>query len=108
MGVAMAKVVILPALLERLHQVMIYEEELFAALKGQSREAVPGVPGAFLCRCSIPVPRPMDPETAEMHPFTVYVRPGQGDGEGTKRWEIYKVDGIENLETIEGDALPPV
>jgi|GEM_PF-5893715 hypothetical protein len=102
----MAKVVIHPDLLERLHQVMIYEEELFAALRGRPREAVPNLPGAFRCRCEIPVPRPMDPETAAMHPFTVYVRPAGPEGE--RRWEIYEVEGIENLETIEGDALPPI
>ena len=28
--------------------------------------------------------------------------------EGERRWEIYEVEGMENLETIEGDALPPI
>ena len=102
----MAKVVIVPELLDRLSQVLIYEDELFSALRGRPREAVPGIPGAFRCRCTIPVPRPMDPETAEMHPFTVYVRPT--GSEDARQWEIYKIEGIENLETIDGDALPPV
>jgi hypothetical protein len=102
----MAKVVISPDLLERLHEVMIFEEELYTALRGQPREAIPDTPGAFRCRCKIPVPRPMDPETAELHPFTVYVRPV--GTEADRHWEIYQVDGMENLEKIEGDALPPI
>lgn len=74
---------------DRLRAALVPEQDLLTIISRHDRTPVAGQPGAYHYRCPIPLPRPMDPETAEMHILDVYIRPGSAGG-----WEVYQVDGL--------------
>lgn len=86
---AQQKLTILPEVRKHLRQALVYEEDLWTLVKTAPREPLNEPAGAFLVKASLPVPRLMDPETAEMRVLEVQVRPSDGG------WEIFEVLGLD-------------
>ncbi len=80
---------IAPNVRDQLRQSLVPEQDLLNILSKQQRHPVPDEPNSFRYSCPIPLPRPMDPETAEMRVLDVFLRP---QSEGV--WEIYRVEGL--------------
>ncbi len=72
-----------------LKQALILEEDLLTLVRAAPREPLPDGDHAFKVRGALPVPRLMDPETAEMRLLEVYVRSVGSDG-----WEVFEVGGL--------------
>ena len=81
----------------QLQAALVREPDLLQLLEREEPEELDGLPGRYRCRCTLPVPRPMDPETAELRSLDIYLRrrPIPGDGDG---WEVYEVDGLQPVQ----------
>lgn len=80
---------IAPELKESLKQALILEGDLITLVRAAPREPLPEGESSFRVRGALPVPRLMDPETAEMRLLEIHVRALEpGD------LEIYAVDGL--------------
>ncbi|MCB1033586.1 MAG: hypothetical protein KDD47_07110 [Acidobacteria bacterium] len=77
---------------ESLKQALILEEDVLTLVQAAPREPMAGPNRDFKVRGALPVPRLMDPETAELRVLEVHVRPLGGEG-----WEIYAIDGLEGF-----------
>ncbi len=86
----MAPAIRIPAAIkEQLRLALLDEADLLDVLAQAPREPVPDHPGWSRCRCTLPVRRPLDPETSQLLQVEVLLRPA-GDG-----WEIEAVRGLE-------------
>lgn len=74
---------------DRLKQALILESDLLTLVQAAPRDPLPDGEHSFKIRGALPVPRLMDPETAEMRLLEVHVRSVGPDG-----WEIFAVHGI--------------
>jgi hypothetical protein len=80
---------------DQLRLAFVDAEDLRGALSLADAEPVAHPPGCLRARPTLAVPRPLDPETAEMRQLEVYLRPL---GEGL---EVFAVRGLD-LEGLEG------
>ena len=80
---------------EQLRVAFVDAEDLRAALQQAEAEPVQNPPGCFRARPTLAVPRPLDPETAELRQLEVYLRP---DGD---KLEVFAVRGLD-LESLAG------
>ncbi|HVS02869.1 MAG TPA: hypothetical protein VMT16_08875 [Thermoanaerobaculia bacterium] len=80
---------------DQLRLAMVAEQDLEAALRQGEREPIAHPVGCFRARPTLAVPRPMDPETAEMRQLEVYLRPVD-DG-----LEVFAVRGLD-LDALKG------
>jgi hypothetical protein len=80
---------------EQLRLAFVDTEDLRGALTAAVAEPVANPPGCFRARPTLAVPRPLDPETAEMRQLDVYLRPVD-DG-----LEVFAVRGLD-LEALSG------
>jgi hypothetical protein len=78
---------------EQLRLAFVDAEDLRGALIATAAEPVANPPGCFRARPTLAVPRPLDPETAEMRQLEVYLRPVD-DG-----LEVFAVRGLD-LEAL--------
>ena len=78
---------------EQLRLALVDAEDLRGALTTASPEPVANPPGCFRARPTLAVPRPLDPETAELRQLEVYLRPVE-DG-----LEVFAVRGLD-LEAL--------
>jgi hypothetical protein len=78
---------------DQLRLVFLDAEDLRGALSVAEAEPVAHPPGCFRVRPTLAVPRPLDPETAEMRQLEVYLRPIEGG------LEVFAVRGLD-LEGI--------
>jgi hypothetical protein len=78
---------------EQLRLVFIDPDDLRGALGNADAEPVANPPGCFRARPTLAVPRPLDPETAEMRQLEVYLRPVEGG------LEVFAVRGLD-LEAL--------
>jgi hypothetical protein len=67
--------------------------DIVGALSGSEPEPVAQPPGCFRVRTTLAVPRPLDPETAEMRQLEVFLRPVEGG------LEVFAVRGLD-LEAV--------
>ena len=88
------KILIAESLRDRLREALIYIPDLVRILAAQPREPVSGQPGLFRVACALPIPRQMDPETAELRVLQVYLR-DTADGQ----LELLRIDGLEPVGT---------
>ena len=79
---------------DQLRMAFVDAEDLRGALSVIDAEPVANPPGCFRARPTLAVPRPLDPETAEMRQLDVYLRP-LDDG-----LEVFAVRGLD-LEALE-------
>ena len=77
------------AIRDQLRLAFIDAEDLLGALASTEAEPVANPPGCFRARPTLAVPRPLDPETAEMRQLDVYLRPLD---EGL---EVFAVRGLD-------------
>lgn len=77
------------AIREQLRLAFVDADDLRGALAQTEPEAVANPPGCFRARPTLAVPRPLDPETAEMRQLEVYLRPVD-DG-----LEVFAVRGLD-------------
>lgn len=80
---------------QQLRLAFIDPEDLRGALAGVASEPIASPPGCFRARPTLAVPRPLDPETAEMRQLDVYLRPIDGG------LEVFAVRGLD-LEAVGG------
>jgi hypothetical protein len=78
---------------EQLRMALVDTEDLRGALTAVNPEPVPNPPGCFRARPTLAVPRPLDPETAELRQLDVYLRPVDGG------LEVFAVRGLD-LEAL--------
>lgn len=75
----------------RLRKSLMQREDLVTLVRGAPKEMIPDDTEAFRIRGSLPIPRLMDPETAEMRILEILVRPLEsGD------WEIFAIEGLDD------------
>lgn len=74
---------------DQLRLAFLDAEDLRGALAVADPEPVANPPGCFRARPTLAVPRPLDPETAEMRQLEVYLRP-LDDG-----LEVFAVRGLD-------------
>ena len=77
------------AIRDQLRLAFLDAEDLRGALAVTDAEPVANPPGCFRARPTLAVPRPLDPETAEMRQPDVYLRP-LDDG-----LEVFAVRGLD-------------
>lgn len=77
---------------EQLQLAMVDEEVLLAAVDSAERRPIEGSGGKVRCRPVLPVPRPLDPETAELRRLDVVLE-SEGDD-----MRIVSVDGLDTDE----------
>jgi hypothetical protein len=77
-----------PDVLTRLKQALILEAELVTLARVAPMEALAEPQGTFRIRASLPVPRLMDPETAELRLLDIRLRRREGG------WLVYQVGGL--------------
>ena len=77
----------------QLRLALVDTDDLRGALSGAEPEPVEHPPGCFRSHTTLAVPRPMDPETAEMRILEVYLRPIEGG------MEVFAVRGLD-LEAV--------
>ncbi|HEV8630222.1 MAG TPA: hypothetical protein VGV61_07890 [Thermoanaerobaculia bacterium] len=80
---------------EQLRLALIDADDLRGALSQSEPEPVAHPPGCYRARPSLAVPRPLDPETAELRQLEVYLRPVEGG------FEVFAVRGLD-LESVGG------
>jgi hypothetical protein len=78
------------AIKEQLRLALLDESDLLDFLAQAPREPLADHPGWHRCRCTLPVRRPLDPETSQLLQVEVRLRPVD-DG-----WEIEAVQGLES------------
>lgn len=78
---------------EQLRLAFVDADDLRGALGAAEPEPVANPPGCFRARPTLAVPRPLDPETAEMRQLEVYLRPIEGG------MEVFAVRGLD-LEAL--------
>ena len=78
----------------QLRVALIDRDDLIKALAAAQPEPVPSQPGTFRARPTLAVPRPLDPETAEMRQLEVLLRSMDGG-----KMEVVAVRGLD-LEAI--------
>ena len=78
----------------QLRLALIDADDLRGVLSQAEPEPVANPPGCFRARPTLAVPRPMDPETAEMRRLEVYLRPVGSGG-----MEVFAVRGLD-LEAV--------
>jgi hypothetical protein len=78
---------------DQLRLAFVDAEDLRGALRQADAEPVSNPPGCFRARPTLAVPRPLDPETAELRQLEVYLRPV---GESL---EVFAVRGLD-LEAL--------
>ena len=78
---------------DQLRLALVDAEDLRGALTRATAEPVQNPPGCFRARPTLAVPRPLDPETAELRQLEVYLRPIE-DG-----LEVFAVRGLD-LEAL--------
>lgn len=74
----------------QLRLALVDTDDLRGALTQAAAEPVSNPPGCFRIRPTMAVPRPFDPETAEMRQLEVYLRPLDGGG-----MEVFAVRGLD-------------
>jgi hypothetical protein len=74
---------------DQLRLAFLDAEDLRGALAVTEAEPVANPPGCFRARPTLAIPRPLDPETAEMRQLDVYLRPL---AEGL---EVFAVRGLD-------------
>ena len=79
---------------DQLRLALVDAEDLRGALTQATAEPVANPPGCFRARPTLAVPRPLDPETAELRQLEVYLRPVDGGG-----LEVFAVRGLD-LEAL--------
>jgi hypothetical protein len=82
---------------DQLRLAFVDAEDLRGALRDAEAEPVQNPPGCLRARPTLAVPRPLDPETAELRELEVYLRP-VGDA-----LEVFAVRGLD-LESLAGSA----
>ena len=80
---------------DQLRLAFVDADDLRGALGQTEAEPVANPPGCFRARPTLAVPRPLDPETAELRQLEVYLRP-VGDS-----LEVFAVRGLD-LEGLAG------
>ena len=80
---------------DQLRLAFVDAEDLRGALRQAEAEPVNNPPGCLRARPTLAVPRPLDPETAELRQLEVYLRP-VGDS-----LEVFAVRGLD-LEGLAG------
>jgi len=78
---------------DQLRLALVDTEDLRGALGDANAEPVANPPGCFRARPTLAVPRPLDPETAELRQLEVYLRPVDGG------LEVFAVRGLD-LEAL--------
>ncbi len=78
---------------QQLRLALVDVEDLRGALGRAAAEPVAHPPGCFRAHPTLAVPRPLDPETAELRQLEVYLRPVDGG------MEVFAVRGLD-LEGI--------
>ncbi|HEV8241190.1 MAG TPA: hypothetical protein VGS57_17630 [Thermoanaerobaculia bacterium] len=78
----------------QLRLALVDTDDLRGVLSQAEPEPVSNPPGCFRAWPTLAVPRPMDPETAEMRRLEVYLRPVDGGG-----MEVFAVRGLD-LEAV--------
>jgi hypothetical protein len=84
---------IAPDVRQRLREALIFEDDVWTLVKTAPREPLERPPGAIRVRAALPVPRLLDPETAEMRLIEVRLRPI------TEGWEIFEIVGLDDPAT---------
>jgi len=77
----------------QLRLALVDTDDLRGALSTIDAEPVANPPGCFRSRATLAVPRPLDPETAEMRQLEVFLRPVDGG------MEVFAVRGLD-LEAV--------
>ncbi|MCH9649752.1 MAG: hypothetical protein K0U98_16050 [Deltaproteobacteria bacterium] len=75
----------------RLRKSLMQREDLVTLVRGAPKEIISDEAKAFRIRGSLPIPRLMDPETAEMRILEILVRPIESD-----HWEIFAIEGLDD------------
>lgn len=73
----------------QLRLALVDTDDLRGVLTQSAPEPVANPPGCFRVRPTLAVPRPFDPETAEMRQLEVYLRPIEGG------MEVFAVRGLD-------------
>ncbi len=82
--------IVVPAPLRALLEANLLEERDLAESIGLSEiEEVPGTPGAYTCRCMVPVRRAFDPETAELRRLSLKLKRLDSGA-----WQVESIDGL--------------
>jgi hypothetical protein len=81
------------AIREQLKLALLTEPDLIEAVRQEELEPVASPPGCFRGRPTLAVPRPLDPETAELRQIEVFLRP-VSDG-----LEVFAIRGLD-LEAL--------
>ena len=77
----------------QLRLALVDTDDLRGALRSSDPEPLAQPPGCFRAQATLAVPRPLDPETAEMRQLEVYLRPVDGG------MEVFAVRGLD-LEAV--------
>lgn len=77
------------AIREQLRMALLTEPDLIEAVRQEVLEPIPEPPGGLRGRPTLAIPRPLDPETAELRQLEVFLRPS-GDG-----LEIFAIRGLD-------------
>jgi hypothetical protein len=86
----MAKVIhVAEAIREQLRMALVAEPDLVDAVRRGTLEPIANPPGCFRALPTLAVPRPLDPETAELRRLEVFLRP-VADG-----YELYAIRGLD-------------
>jgi len=80
-------------ILRQLRLALLDADDLRGALAKADAEPVAHPPGCFRAKTTLAVPRPLDPETAEVRQLEVFLRPVDGG------LEVFAVRGLD-LEAI--------
>jgi hypothetical protein len=75
---------------QQLRLALVDFDDLRGALGQAQAEPVANPPGCFRARPTLAVPRPLDPETAEMRQLEVYLRPLDGGA-----LEVFAIRGLD-------------
>lgn len=85
-----AQEIIIPeALRAQLREALVFEPDLVRIIQAQEWEPVAERPEFHHVTCSLPIPRAMDPETAELRLLEVYLR-----STDESQAEIVRIDGL--------------
>lgn len=78
---------------DQLRMAMLTEPDLIEAVRQEPLEPIPNPPGCLRGRPTLAVPRPLDPETAEMRQLEIFLRPVDGG------LEVFAIRGLD-LEAL--------
>jgi hypothetical protein len=88
---AVPPVVRIPEAIREQLRLALVDEGDFLEFLGQARpEPLAERPGWSRCRCILPVRRPLDPETSQLVPVEILLRPSTDAA-----WEVDSIRGLE-------------